>query len=143
MTAKLQPRLLRFTQRGFMKIMVAALLFTSAVNSYAAETPDSVTAAFDARYSVKLDWIKGELRVIIYAPLDLSDKRNQAGLVGRKEHQIRSLFPSLFPLALQDLRINSTTYLGDLLRDDDGLAFDFQNEIAHARLLRSQPSGDL
>lgn len=106
--------------------------------------PEGILNTIDARYAATVDWGKRELLIRLSAPVDKdASVRNRAGLLSRKESELREFFPTVFPLCLHDIRVDSRTTLKDLMAADRAFSLAVQELVARAELRAAKPSKDL
>ncbi len=90
-----------------------------------------------------IDWKAKKLHVELSAPIDGSDVRNRSTLINRKIDELKNLFPPLFPVFLQPIRLDSQHRFGDLMKADPELNQLARDLNGQALLYRTQPSSDL
>ena len=113
--------------------------------SIVAETaPEGILDTEGVRFSASIDWESKELSILVSAPVDRDvSVRNRATLMSRKENELREFFPTIFPLCLHGLRINSLEIFQDLMAKDPQFSLRVKDLASFVQVRKSQPSGDL
>ena len=126
------------------KHLIALLLgLIIVLSSHAETTPEGMLNTSGATFSAYIDWQSKQISIQINAPVDNGQAiRNRATLISRKENELREFFPSIFPLCVHDLRIDSQHVIRDLMVDDPIFSLKIEALANQVELVKSQPAAD-
>lgn len=135
---------MRFPEIRIASKTIILLLGLAILQEIQAETtPEGMLNTLGAHFSASIDWQAKALFIRISAPVDQDGKvRNRATLMSRKENELREFFPSIFPLCLHDLRIDSDHIFRDLMAKDPAFSVEIEELANQVGLLKSVPAKD-
>ena len=130
-------------RRSKMSIVVLGWLWVMAASSSAETALTPALNNTQAHSRAWVDWQGKKLHIELSAPIDTVNVRNRSSLIARKETELKNLFPSYFPVFLQEIRLDASRRFIDLLSNDSTLNLTARSLSDQALLVRSQPSADL